>query len=256
MELIRTNRDTQLTTARQEPWALAIREQYGDLPTFAAKFSIQQQKYCARNMVKAVENNLPTLARIIGTYGEEGVSGIINTHITDAILRMGEDRDVDPADVQFIAEAICEGDRFRILRWPTILGFFHLLKCGEFDIYGKVTPRKVLEAFRKYAIDAKAKENRIAYEKEQRDRREEERRHDEQIRREREARARKGLPPLPADPVAAALADCEKEQERKKAPALLAEALRQLIFIIEVIDDWKRKNGPGRPQTAPGTRRQ
>ena len=116
-------------------------------------------------MVKAVENNLPTFARIVATYGEEGVAALVGTHITDAILRMGEDRDVDPYDVQFIAEAICESDRFKTLKFTTVLGFFHLLKCGEFDIYGKVTPRKILEAFRKYAIDAQAKENRIAYEK-------------------------------------------------------------------------------------------
>lgn len=166
MEFMPSRRqETALTTTSQEPWALAIREQYGDLPAFATRFTPKVQKYCAQNMVKAVENNLPSFGRIVSTYGEEGVAAIVATHITDAILRMGEDRDVDPYDVQFIASAICESDRFRTLKFTTVLGFFHLLKCGEFDIYGKVTPRKVLEAFRKYAIDAQAKENRIAYEK-------------------------------------------------------------------------------------------
>lgn len=166
MEILPSRRqETALTTTSHEPWALAIRETYGNLPAFAARFTPKVQKYCARNMVKAVEENLPTFSRIVATYGEEGVAALVATHITDAILRMGEDRDVDPYDVQFIAEAICESDRFKTLRFTTILGFFHLLKCGEFDIYGKVTPRKILEAFRKYAIDAQAKENRIAYEK-------------------------------------------------------------------------------------------
>lgn len=166
MELTPSRRDTTaLTTISQEPWALAIREEYGSLPAFAARFTPQVQKYCAQNMVKAVENNLPTFGRIVSTYGEEGIGAIVATHMTDAILRMGEDRDVDPYDVQFIASAICESERFKTLRFTTVLGFFHLLKCGEFDIYGKVTPRKILEAFRKYAITAQAKENRIAYEK-------------------------------------------------------------------------------------------
>lgn len=157
--------ETALTTTSQEPWALAIRENYGNLPAFATKFSPAVQKYCAQNMVKAVENNLPTFGRIVSTYGEEGVGALVATHMTDAILRMGEDRAVDPYDVQFIAEAICQSDRFKTLRFTTVIGFFHLLKCGEFDIYGKVTPRKILEAFRKYAVEAQAKENRIAYEK-------------------------------------------------------------------------------------------
>lgn len=166
MELTPSRRDTTaLTTISQEPWALAIREEYGSLPAFAARFTPQVQKYCAQNMVKAVENNLPTFGRIVSTYGEEGIGAIVATHMTDAILRMGEDRDVDPYDVQFIASAICESERFKTLRFTTVLGFFHLLKCGEFDIYGKVTPRKILEAFRKYAIEAQAQENRLAYEK-------------------------------------------------------------------------------------------
>lgn len=165
MELITsTRRTTELATTKQPAWALAIKADYGELPAFAAKFTPAVQKYCAQNMARAVEKNLPTFARIVGTYGEAGTAAIIGTHITDAILKMGEDRDVDPADVQFIAAAICESERFRLLRFTTVLGFFHLLKCGEFEIYGKVTPRKILEAFRKYAVEAQAKENRIAYE--------------------------------------------------------------------------------------------
>lgn len=244
MELIKSNRNTALTKVSQEPWAIAIREQFGELPELVQKFSIQTQRYCARNMVKAVENDLPTFGRIVATYGEEGIAGLINTHLTEAVLAMGEDRDVDPYDVQFIASAIVESDRFRLLRFSTVLGFFHLLKCGEFDIYGKVTPRKVLEAFRKYAVDAQAKEYRIAYEKEQRDRHEEWERHLELCRREREARAAKGLPPMPADPVAYALAEAKKEHDRQQAPALLAELIQNFIFIIEVIIDWKQRNNP------------
>lgn len=160
--------------AKTDPRALAVRQQYGDLPQLCKTFGVTAQRYCAKNVEKAVRSGVPTFAVIVRTYGEDGVAGLIGLHITEAILRMGEDQDVDEYDVDFIAHAICESERFRLLSMASILRFFHLLKCGEFDIYGKVTPRKVLEAFRKYAIDQQAKENRIAYEME-RERQEQER---------------------------------------------------------------------------------
>lgn len=176
MEMLPSNRrpDNSGALAKTDPRALAVRQQYGDLPQLCKTFGVTAQRYCAKNVEKAVRSGVPTFAVIVRTYGEDGVAGLIGLHITEAILRMGEDQDVDEYDVDFIAHAICESERFRLLSMASILRFFHLLKCGEFDIYGKVTPRKVLEAFRKYAIDQQAKENRIAYEME-RERQEQER---------------------------------------------------------------------------------
>lgn len=147
--------------------AIAIRQQYGDMAQLCRTFSVDAQRYCALNVEKAIRNGVPTFVSIVNTYGEDGVAALIGGHITDAILSMGEERDIDPYDVDFISRAICESERFRLLSMASILRFFHLLKCGEFDIYGKVTPRKILEAFRKYAVEQQAKENRIAYEIEQ-----------------------------------------------------------------------------------------
>lgn len=251
MELIPSRRqETALTTTSQQPWALAIREQYGALPAFAARFTPKVQKYCAQNMVKAVEEDLPTFGRIVSTYGEEGVAAIVATHITDAILRMGEDRDVDSYDVQFIAGAICESERFKTLRFTTVLGFFHLLKCGEFDIYGKVTPRKVLEAARKYAIDAQAQENRIAYEKDCREADE------ERDRWAREAREQTGPNPLKDWEAYAAergLPDKDlisyinrEAREYREARAFwsnLAELIARFRAIICFIAEWQRQQG-------------
>lgn len=240
MELIPSRRqDAALTTTSQQPWALAIREQYGNLPAFASRFTPKVQKYCAQNMVKAVEEDLPTFGRIVSTYGEEGVAAIVATHITDAILRMGEDRDVDPYDVQFIAGAICESERFKTLRFTTVLGFFHLLKCGEFDIYGKVTPRKILEAFRKYAIDAQAKENRIAYEKDCRE-------HD--AARERAAAeaitweqyaAGKGIPD--ADLMDYLNRQAREAQARRDFWKNLADLIYTLVSVCAFIADWQER---------------
>lgn len=159
-------------TISQEPWALAIRQQYGDLPQLAARFKPDTQRYCALNMVQAVEH-APSFSDMLHTYGEEAIAGILATHITDAIVRMGEDRDIDMADIKFTATAICDIESLRILRLSTILGFFYWLKCGEFDIYGKLTPSKILMALRKYAKKALARQEDILYEKECREAREE-----------------------------------------------------------------------------------
>ena len=172
MELLPSNRrpDNNGALAPTDARALAVRKQYGDLPQLCKTFGTSAQRYCARNVEKAIRQGVPNFSAIVRTYGEDGVAGLIGIHITDAILRMGEDQDVDEYDVDFIAHAICESERFRLLSMASILRFFHLLKCGEFDIYGKVTPRKILEAFRKYAIDQQARENRIVYEMEQEER--------------------------------------------------------------------------------------
>lgn len=172
MEFLPSNRrpDNSGALVQGDPRALAVRQQYGDLPQLCKTFGTSAQRYCAQNVEKAMRGGVPTFATIVRTYGEDGVAGLIGVHITEAILRMGEDQDVDEYDVDFIAHAICESERFRLLSMASILRFFHLLKCGEFDIYGKVTPRKILEAFRKYAIDQQARENRIVYEMEQEER--------------------------------------------------------------------------------------
>ena len=246
MELIPSNRrqETGLATRSQQPWAIAIRETYGELPAFTKKFTPAAQRYCAANTRKAVEDSLPTFGRIVATYGEKGIASIINTHITEAIARMGEDRDVDPYDVQFIAEAICESDRFKTLRFPSIFGFFHLLKCGEFDIYGKVTPRKILEAFRKYAIDQQARENRMAYEKECREAEEERERSRAAAVKWEDYAAAHNLPDK--DWASYVIRSAKEYQERQALWSNLAGALRTLIGVITFIATWKEQQK--RPQ--------
>ena len=166
MELTTARRDlSHMSVGDGKSWALAIRQRYGDLQSFAMRFPPAVQAVCASNTKRAVENDVATFGRIVATYGEREMAGLISTHIADAIIFMGEEGDVDPNDIRFTAESICSGERFRTLRFPSIFGFFHLLKTGEFDIYGKVTPRKILEAFRKYAERQQAKEDRFAYEK-------------------------------------------------------------------------------------------
>ena len=246
MELTPSNRrrqETGLAVKSQQPWAIAIRQTYGELPAFAAKFKPAVQKYCAKNIAKAVEDDLPTFGRIVSTYGEQGIAKLINTHMTEAILRMGEDRDVDPADVQFISEAICESDRFRLLRFPSVFGFFHLLKCGEFDIYGKVTPRKILDAFRKYAIDQQARENRLAYEKECRENKEADILHSAQAITWTEYASSHGIPE--EDWGTYAQRQAREYQERQRFWANVGDLIHRFTATMTFIADWQRQQkGP------------
>lgn len=248
MELLNSNNsrpNTQLqisgglvpTTADSR--AIAIRQQYGNMAQLCKTFSVDAQRYCALNVEKAIRNGVPTFVSIVNTYGEDGVAALIGGHITDAIVRMGEERDIDPYDVDFISRAICESERFRLLSMASILRFFHLLKCGEFDIYGKVTPRKILEAFRKYAVEQQAKENRIAYEIEQ----------ERMLREQEEARKNavsweqfcenKGID-LKKYPTMMAYFHRKAAEEKAKAelPRLIAELIQTFVSVITFIDGY------------------
>lgn len=248
MELLNSNNsrpNTQLqisgglvpTTADSR--AIAIRQQYGNMAQLCKTFSVDAQRYCALNVEKAIRNGVPTFVSIINTYGEDGVAALIGGHITDAIVRMGEERDIDPYDVDFISRAICESERFLLLSMASILRFFHLLKCGEFDIYGKVTPRKILEAFRKYAVEQQAKENRIAYEIEQ------ERMHREQEEARKNAVSweqfceNKGID-LKKYPTMMAYFHRKAAEEKAKAelPRLIAELIQTFVSVITFIDGY------------------
>ena len=248
MELLNSNNsrpNTQLqisgglvpTTADSR--AIAIRQQYGNMAQLCKTFSVDAQRYCALNVEKAITNGVPTFVSIVNTYGEDGVAALIGGHITDAIVRMGEERDIDPYDVDFISRAICESERFRLLSMASILRFFHLLKCGEFDIYGKVTPRKILEAFRKYAVEQQAKENRIAYEIEQ------ERMHREQEEARKNAVSweqfceNKGID-LKKYPTKMAYFHRKAAEEKAKAelPRLIAELIQTFVSVITFIDGY------------------
>lgn len=250
MEFLPSNRrpDDNGALAATDARALAVRKQYGDLPQLCKTFGPSAQRYCARNVEKAIRQGVPNFSAIVRTYGEDGIAGLIGIHITDTILRMGEDQDVDEYDVDFIAHAICESERFRLLSMASILRFFHLLKCGEFDIYGKVTPRKILEAFRRYAIDQQARENRIAYEIEQ----EERKRKQEEDRRNAVPwevwAASQGIDPSQGMAVWLAKKHREAEEARKpKKTALelfveVLDTFMQIITFIHEYNEYENKN--------------
>lgn len=240
MEFLPSNRPQrpgQLATT--DPRTLAVRKAYGDLPQLCKTFGVTAQRYCARNVELALRKGVPSFARIIITYGEDGISALIGTHITEAILRMGEDQAVDEYDVDFIARAICESDRFRPLSMASILRFFHLLKCGEFDIYGKVTPRKILEAFRKYAIDQQEREWRILQqiEREQKEKEEEEARKNA-IPWEEWAKRLGVDPSIGFDGYLKLRINGQKPKPKKEPIVIAIEAIAELIRILKFVKEY------------------
>ena len=79
MEMLPSNRrpDNSGALAKTDPRALAVRQQYGDLPQLCKTFGVSAQRYCAKNVEKAVRSGVPTFAVIVRTYGEDGVAGLI-----------------------------------------------------------------------------------------------------------------------------------------------------------------------------------
>lgn len=244
MEFLPSKRpDNSGALTKPDSRAVAIRQEYGDLPQLCKTFGVTAQRYCAQNVEAAIRKGVPTFALIVRTYGEDGVAGLIGVHITEAILRMGEDREVDEYDVDFIAHAICESERFRLLSMASILRFFHLLKCGEFDIYGKVTPRKILEAFRKYAIEQQAKENRIAYEIEKERKAKEDEEHRRSAVSWEDFAVAHGINPeggMVGYIMRQSKAAREAAKPKKTAAELFVEFLTRLMQIISFIDELKK----------------
>lgn len=247
MELIPSNREpTAVAIVSQEPWAIAIRRDYGDLKSFSLRFRPEAkiQKHCANNVGKAISSGLPSFARVVKTYGEDGITQLLAAHLTEAILRLGEDRDVDPADIQFTAEAMVSTDRGKTLNWASIVGFFFKLKCGEFDLWGKVTPRRILEAYRKWTIDQAATEARIYYELEHAKKRADEA---EAARQPSGAVAlasfmeAQGLPP-DTSIAAWAMHQANEQNARRNLIRDFVEALSQLIRVIAFIADYQAQH--------------
>lgn len=163
MELINTKpRKTEMALRREQPWALAIRAQFGDVSNFTRRFSPSHevQRHCALNVERAVRmgDRMPSMARAEVVYGAANVTALIRSHLAVALVAMGDEGKMDRADVALCAQAIADAPKLRVLKFPTVLAFFHALKCGEYKIYGQLTTRKLMEAFNEYAEKASQRE--------------------------------------------------------------------------------------------------
>jgi hypothetical protein len=159
MKLI--NNRSSLPTSQSNPIALAVIENYGTAEDFVRKFNPDKAGYCSRHLPEAIAKDCPSLVVASVAYGEQVTTALLATHITVAIVRMGEEMQMTPEDVRFIAEGILGNEKARLLTMASVLAFFYRMACGEFKIYGKLTPRTFLEAFNEYAEKALATERQL-----------------------------------------------------------------------------------------------
>lgn len=159
----------QLTTSKKrllpqlsnEKWAVDIRKRYGSTQELFRTMSVDRAIVYHSNLALAIASDTPNLVRLAKSYGDDVVSALLEVHITSAIISMGEENDAEPNDVKCIAQGMLHNDTIRMLNMASILSFFARLKCGEFKIYGKVTPRKIMEVMNEYAEVAIEREERI-----------------------------------------------------------------------------------------------
>lgn len=159
MKLI--NNRSSLPTSQSNPIALAVIENYGSAENFVRKFNPDKAGYCSRHLPEAIANDCPSLVVASVAYGEQVTTALLATHITVTIVRMGEEVQMTADDVRFIAEGIAGNEKARLLTMASVLAFFYRMACGEFKIYGKLTPRTFLEAFNEYAEKALATERQL-----------------------------------------------------------------------------------------------
>ena len=158
----------QLTTSRprlpqlsNEEWAIAIRQRYGATQDLYRTMGVDRAMAYHNNLSQAIASNTPSLVRLLKSYGADVLKPLLEVHITSAIISSGEENDAEPSDVKMIAQAILENSNIKRLNMASILSFFVRFKCGEFKIYGKVTPRKFMEVMNEYAEVAIEREERI-----------------------------------------------------------------------------------------------
>lgn len=158
----------QLTTNRprlpqlsNEQWAVDIRKRYGSKQELFRTMSVDRAMTYHKNLPQAIASDTPTLVRLHKSYGDNVTTALLEIHITSAIISSGEENDAEPSDVKLIAQAILQNSNTKRLNMASILSFFVRFKCGEFKIYGKITPRRFMEVFNEYAEVAIEREERI-----------------------------------------------------------------------------------------------
>jgi hypothetical protein len=156
-----TTSKTRLPQLSNADWAIAIRNRYGTTQDLFRTMSVDREVAYHLNLPQAIASDTPTLVRLTKSYGNDVTTALLEVHITSAIISMGEENDAEPSDVKMIAQAILQNDNIKRLNMASVLSFFARLKCGEFKIYGKITPRKFMEIFNEYAEVAIEREERI-----------------------------------------------------------------------------------------------
>lgn len=162
---------TKKEVVANERWAIAIKNRFGDAQSLLMKLNPDVQEYCSdRLRLLCADDTMPTLVRVSIVYGNKVSETLLNTHLTEAIITMGE-KNVEADEIKLIARTIRADENLRTLNVAMILHFFKRLKSGQFKIFGAVTPRKIMECMQAFSAEAKELEHsfRLQAEKEQRE---------------------------------------------------------------------------------------
>lgn len=144
----------------EEKNAIAVRNRYGSAAQLSRAFCPRLQSYCDDNLAIAIESSCPTLGLLIASYGPEVIQALVACHITDLVSQMGEQTDMTSDDINATARSMCASQRLRLLTMASVAAFFNRMKCGEYPIYGRVSPRKLMEAANRYAEAAMERESK------------------------------------------------------------------------------------------------
>lgn len=150
MKLLNNNTKKLTSDFEDNPRAICLRNQFPTSAQLIRAYAPDRQYYCDRNLEQAIAKNAPTLALVETTYGEEATITLLYCHVANAIMNLGEESDVITSDLMSVSRAILSTERARTLALASIVAFFHRLSCGEYKIFGRLTPRKILEAFHEY----------------------------------------------------------------------------------------------------------
>ncbi|MEG1540258.1 MAG: hypothetical protein RR383_09970 [Muribaculaceae bacterium] len=153
-----------------ESWAIAIKNRFGDAQSLLMKLNPDVQGYCSDRLeMLCTDDTIPTLVRLSLAYSPKVADALLNVHLTEALISMGE-QSIDANEIKLIARTIRADERLRTLNIAMVLHFFKRLKSGQYKIFGAVTPRKVLEAMQSFYNEAIELQRRFSIEHEKAER--------------------------------------------------------------------------------------
>ena len=129
-------------------------ERYGSAERFCSLYLPARAQEIAEHYEESMAS--PGLVTCLQTFGDKVIESLLQLHLAAALPVIGP---MNETDLQITIRALCCSPAARIMHFSTIVVFFSQLRTGAFPLYeSEVTPRRILEAFHKWAPDAKRRE--------------------------------------------------------------------------------------------------
>lgn len=154
MDIIPTNRRTEIVAATNDPRCVAIANRYGSFQEFNNKWSFEKLGYIAENVDNSVAEKVPSLVMMMLTYGQANIKNNLKLLLIATIKKMGETY-IKMDDIDNIVRIITETKSLRLLNYAYLVTFFKRVEQGEFPLYA-CKPHQFMSAFQTYAKTALA----------------------------------------------------------------------------------------------------